>query len=111
MLRPKPAPLESGVNVPAKIDVKMESPRPTAKIQAAGITGVLTTLVIFGAQKAGIEIGGEEAAAIATVVMLIAGYLKKPSARDKVVDAAGRVVGAAVQPPPIGSQGKPYGMP
>lgn len=46
------------------------------KVAAAGIGGAVTTVLIWGATAAGIEIPAEVAAAIATIIAFGAGYLK-----------------------------------
>jgi len=47
------------------------------KITAAGLAGALTTIILLIAEYAGLtHIHGEQAAAIVTVIMFIAGYLR-----------------------------------
>ena len=46
------------------------------KVAAAGIAGAVTTMIIWGASTAGVEIPAEVAAAIATIIAFGAGYLK-----------------------------------
>lgn len=52
------------------------SKRPTDKITAAGAAGALTTIVVWVAGLAGLDVPPEIAAALTTVLVFFAGYLR-----------------------------------
>ena len=55
------------------------SAAPVAKVTAAGTGGTITTLLIWAAKTyGGVEITPEVAAALATAIAFVAGYLTPP---------------------------------
>lgn len=52
----------------------MSAPYP--KVQAAGVAGAFTVLVVFAAGKLGLDVPPEVASAFTTLVAFVAGYLK-----------------------------------
>lgn len=57
--------------------VNQPSATPTRKMTAVGVSGAISTLVIWGFQNYGSELDPEIASAIATLVVFAAGYLTK----------------------------------
>ena len=55
---------------------------PTAKVAAAGLTGSTATILIFIADKFGVEIDGGTGAAIAVWLATAAGWIKKSRQGD-----------------------------
>lgn len=53
---------------------RIHSDKPRQKVAAAGVSGAIATLVIYGFSLAGVEITPEVAAAIATLVSFVGGY-------------------------------------
>jgi len=51
-----------------------------SKVQAAGLAGAITTIVVFIAGQLGLEITAEVGAALTTVLATLAGYLKPETA-------------------------------
>jgi enamine deaminase RidA (YjgF/YER057c/UK114 family) len=49
---------------------------PTPKIQAVGVAGAATTVVVFIAGQLGLDLTAEVAAALTTLIAFGAGYLK-----------------------------------
>ena len=52
------------------------SNKPTRKVQAAGISGALVTVLVYGLSLAGIELPPEIAAAAVTLVAAGTAYLR-----------------------------------
>ena len=52
------------------------SKTPVPKMQAAGIGGAVTTIIIAIAVAVGVDVPAEVAAALATLISFAAGYLK-----------------------------------
>lgn len=50
-------------------------PTPQPKIVAAGVSGALTTLVLYGLSTVGVTVPPEVAAAITALLAVAAGYL------------------------------------
>lgn len=53
----------------------MNIERPQTKVSAATLGGAGATLLVWGFRLAGVEVPGEVAAAMATVVAFLSGYL------------------------------------
>lgn len=55
--------------------------RPNKKVQAGGMAGALTTLIVGGARMGGVEVPAEVAAAATTLVFgLVAYFVPEPKA-------------------------------
>lgn len=63
------------VHKPEKIS--QPSKRPTRKIEAATLAGSVTTLALFIASQFGVELPGEVAASITTILTVLTGYIAK----------------------------------
>ena len=48
-----------------------------SKVRAAGLAGIIVTIIIWAAGYAGIDVPAEVAAALVTVVTFIVGFFKK----------------------------------
>ena len=49
---------------------------PHPKVAAGGIAGAVTTVLVFVAAQLGVEVPGEVAAALTTIIGFAAGYLR-----------------------------------
>lgn len=77
-MAPKPPPIGKPVPAP-KVSAPTKAPVP--KVAAAGGAGIAGTLLVFIAQRAGVDLPPEVAAAIITVVAFVAGYITKDKAK------------------------------
>lgn len=50
---------------------------PVAKVQAAGASGALAVVLVFVAGQLGLDVTAEVAAAVATLLAFVGGYLKR----------------------------------
>ena len=57
------------------MDTEPVSASPQPKVVAAGISGALTTVVLYGLSLAGVTMPGEVAAALTTLLAVGVGYL------------------------------------
>lgn len=55
--------------------IRRDLTRPSTTIQAAGISGALATILIGVCSRAGFPLQPEEAAAVATLMCYVGGYL------------------------------------
>lgn len=59
-------------------------PKPNRKVQAGGLAGALTTVIVGIGRMAGVEVPGELAAALATLLFtLVAYFVREPEPQPK----------------------------
>jgi nanoRNase/pAp phosphatase (c-di-AMP/oligoRNAs hydrolase) len=57
--------------------MNQDSAVPTNKVQAAGIAGAATILIVFICQQLGLEVPPEAASALTTLIAFTAGYFRR----------------------------------
>lgn len=69
----------SGIDAP-----QMNDPFPARKVMSAGLSGALTTILIWLAGEFGAEMPTEVATALVSVVIFLAGYFTRPGSWERV---------------------------
>lgn len=69
---------------------RMNDPFPARKVLSSGISGAVTTVLIWIAGEFGVEMPPEVATALVTLVVFAAGYLTRPGTWERVEQPSDR---------------------